>query len=34
MMMNDWVPRKIVADVAYLSRLPEVLRAYLGAAAA
>lgn len=28
-LMEDWFPRKIVADAAYLSKLPELLRAFI-----
>lgn len=28
-LLADWIPRKIVADVAYLSRAPELLRAFI-----
>jgi len=27
--LSDWIPRKIVADVAYLSQAPELLRAFI-----
>ena len=29
MLLTDWVPRKIVADAAYLAKLPELLRAFI-----
>jgi hypothetical protein len=28
-LLADWIPRKIVADVAYLSKAPELLRAFI-----
>src|SRR5205807_7331002 len=28
LLLADWIPRKIVADVAYLSKAPGVLRAF------
>jgi hypothetical protein len=31
-LLADWIPRKIVADVAYLSNAPELLRAFIRSA--
>jgi hypothetical protein len=30
MLLVDWFPRKIVADTAYLAKLPDLLRAFIG----
>jgi hypothetical protein len=30
MLLADWFPRKVVADTAYLTKLPKLLRAFIG----
>jgi hypothetical protein len=30
MLMADWFPRKVIAEPAYLAKLPDLLRAYIG----